>query len=238
MPEVILGIDAGTAHTGLAAIHVSDNRVARPHWCAFIKTKLDRAASRRSGRALDDQRRLFEVIDPILSAIGTMRPAMVAYEEYTTYDSTEIVKVKDVAKRMLAEAVDFGIIEADNGRQLHQAPTDECLDLLRGHLRQARTALGDGNQFVGVRGKGRAARTLTVVGSIITACRVYGVQAVPQYAAQLKRRFPLKGKTGTIEGVCAILPGTEEMLAQCRVPPSDWNHVYDAWGHALLAAGL
>ena len=227
MPIRVLGVDPGLAKTGIAAIERRDDGALVSWGVRLVSTK-PRAGGRRSD---DDERRVREAWDVVRECIVTFKPQALAVEAYTVYGEKDIATLKEKARALV------NYVSARPAPAFVESLGDpkELLRFARA-VDALRRALDTGREEVGVRGRGKAAKTLAVVGAAMALGWEHGLRVHIHMPTDLRWHF-LGRKKGSKDEIATLVRthvhGLEEAV-WARVAPSLQEHVWDAAAHAVL----
>lgn len=245
-----LGFDLGWLNLGVGSAITYPNAPKAMRWhCAGARllriSNADAAAGRRNLEAAQIKcERAAMYVDAISDIFQMMKPACVAYEDYTVYDSSGVADLIDASKKLLAL---FGIGRTEkvyaSVDEFRRAFLDdrtlrsllERIDALAKGFAKATTS----NAHLDA-GRGDAANTLIVEGIVRSVAAVYRVPCYAYSPARVGARWRNNkrgelGKKATAVGVQAEVVNAQVEVERADPDGRSWSHLYD--GVALAVMG-
>lgn len=233
--DAAVGFDLGTANFGWAVVRrdIPDPNVGatlRLVAAGVVHTHADVTFGRKSN---DDVRRLHEISLAVRRILTEHSPGLVGFENYVVFDDANIETLKESARRVVG--IFGGVTKAaPSPEQLAAALTSATIF---GNLMGAVVEMGESLKLMrATRGKGAAAKVLSVQGLVCQAAFDRNLPVLPFTPADLKRRATggkAASKEDVMRGLASFVSGFDAGLAY--LAPTHRNHAADAVGHAVLA---
>lgn len=223
----VIGVDPGLAKTGIAAVERTEDGRFVSRGVRLVETAPNTKRGQRV--SADDERRIRAAFDEIRAAAAVFRPHALAVECYTVYGEKDTAKLKQVAR----DLVNFvGSIPS---------PTTlaEPANLMRLAKQTAalKGQLDEGSEVVGVRGRGKAAKTLAVYGAALTVAWSLDIPLFINMPVDIKIELCGRASASKQDVAAALrarVEGLEEQVLARVSATTKHEHVYDAAAHAVL----
>lgn len=230
-----LAWDLGLANAAAAAVQHLDGKLTL-RGVRYMPTTAD---AKHPSASMDDARRLRELYVHAVEMVAAVRPNVIVMEAYTVYDTKWIEDLRVLASRLLA-TLGFGGRRSAPGAlrsaaafaQAATSPTlyTSMLDIAEG---VDKTLAQAGK----TRGRGAAAKVLSVQGVILSVAFQYDIPYLLQTPTQIRHAL-LNRPKGTKEEIAAAvrarLPDIEGACDAKGIPADKREHCLDAAAHALL----
>lgn len=236
-PILALGVDPGWARTGVTLVARHADRVEC--WgVRYLKAQDDRQLKGHVRQSHLDETRHRYFYDQLCELVEARPPHVIGVETYVIRESTDYEALRAAAAELLSFlGVSRGRVAFASGREFLAAfERPEAFSRFLEHLNQMGSAL---QAFKVAQGRGAAAKTYGVYTTVLNVARRYNIPVYSFTPTDLKMwacnaRSASKGQVQA--SVEQRVIGMRDVVAREIRAKSEWDHVFDAAGHAVMAA--